>query len=333
MSDESERRDVLEATGALVSAGAISGLSGCLGGVLGGDEGTDDERSDPPTFSLDSWITEPGAVTGEDHYPFEYVSYDAFLELEATLGEGPLDEDDFAEIEAGTNGEGDTPRPLPALSGRPIETFTDYLTVDNNAQQVLYGDHAPDAIGEGLVEDVGFEEVDEHEEFTIYLSEFSNQPVDVAVGLSDFVLLWIEAEEPVEDVTALADSQSGETPLYADANEDLAELLDYVGDGARVHGETSDPASQTDIEFPVFEGQVGYGYDLDLDGDPIDETYAFVFEDESAVERDAVEEWVERGEEGGRFDAHTTVSTEQDGRTVVVTGSRETVDPFVDPYE
>ncbi|MCL9814770.1 hypothetical protein [Natranaeroarchaeum aerophilus] len=326
----STRRDVLQAVGALSTTGAVAGLAGCLGGD---DANGDEEPIDIPEFDLSSWVSAPGSVTGDDHYPFEFFSYEAFLALEDTLGEGPLSEDDYEEIEAGVSGEGSQPRPLPSLTGRPIDTFGEYLTVDNNSQQVLYGDHAPDAIGDGLVEDVGFEHVGSHGGFDLYLSELPGQPVDIAVGLSETVLLWVEDEYPADDVEALADTQTGETALYVDENEDMAELLDHIGGGARTLGETSDPLSETDLEFPAFEGQVGYGYDVALDGDPIDERYVIVFEDEDSVALDNVESWV-GGEGDGeeRFEPHTEVSTEQDGRSVVVSGTRETVDPFVGLY-
>jgi len=329
-SDISTRRDVLQAVGVLSTTGAVAGLAGCLGSD---DENDDDDPIEVADFELSSWLSAPGTVTGEDHYPFEYFSYEAFLALEDTLGEGPLSEDDYEEIEAGVNGEGSQPRPLPSLSGREIDTFGEYLTVDNNAQQVLYGDHAPDAIGDGLVEDVGFERVGSHGGFAIYLNELEGQPVDIAVGLSEDVLLWVEDEYPDDDIEALADTQTGDTARYTDESEEMSELLDHVGSGARSLGETSDPISKTDLDFPAFEGQVAYGYDVALDGDPIDERYVIVFEDEDAVTLDDVEAWAGgEGDGDKRFASHTDVSTEQDGRTVVVSGTRETVDPFVDLY-
>jgi len=329
-SDLSTRRDVLQAVGAVAATSGAAGLAGCFDG----DDGNDDaEPIDIPAFDLSSWVSAPGSITGDDHYPFELFSYDAFLALEDTLGEGPLSEDDYEEINAGVDGEGSRPRPLPSLTGREIDTFDEYLTVDNNAQQVLYGDHAPEAIGDGLVENVGFEHAGSHDGFEIYLNELPGQPVDIAVGLSQDVLLWVEDEYPVEDVESLADTQSGGTALYVDENEDMAELLAHVGASARSLGETSDPISETDLDFPAFERQVGYGYDVSLDGDPIDERYVIVFEDEESVALADVESWA-AGEGDGeeRFAPHTEVSTEQNGRSVVVSGTRETVDPFVGLY-
>ncbi|GAA0661427.1 hypothetical protein [Natronoarchaeum mannanilyticum] len=328
MSEETTRRELLGAAGALAATGAATSVAGCFGGGEGGND-DDDEQADPPAFSLDSWLAAPGEVSGGEHHSVEYFSFEALLAAENSLAEGA-----YSELVDRTNGNGSAPFPLPSAAGSPIDTFDEYVTVDNNSQQVLYGDHPADAIGEGLVENVGFERAGEHREFELFLREVQNQSANVAIGISEFVLLWVETESPVEGLRTLADTQTDETPLYGDENDDLGAVLDHVGDGDRVLAQTSAEQSETDLDAPVFEGQVGYGYALDLEGDPIDETYAIVFADESSVDVDAVEEWVGQNEgEDGRFAPHTSVSTEQDGRSVLVTGSRETADPFVELFD
>ncbi|SNZ13087.1 hypothetical protein SAMN06269185_2038 [Natronoarchaeum philippinense] len=329
MSEEIERRDLLGTVGALASAGATAGLAGCLGGSDGNDDDDgDDGPSEKPSFSLETWIAAPGAVTGQDHYPAEYFSFEALLSVENSFIEGA-----YSELVDRTNGKGRAPFPLPSAAGSPVDTFEEYVTTDNNSQQVLYGDHPADAIGEGLVDNLGFETAGEHREFDLYLNEVDGQSSQVAIGVSEFVLLWIENESPVEGLRDLADTQTEETPLYADENPDMAEVLDHVGDGDRVLAETSDEIPETDLTIPVFEGQVGYGYALGLDGDPFEETYVIVFADEASVDVEAVRSWVDQNSsEDGRFAPHTSVTTTQDGRSVLVTGTRERVDPFVELF-
>jgi|GEM_PF-6406748 len=328
MSEETPRRELLGAVGALAATGAVTGLSGCLGGGDASDgDNDDDQQSEPPAFSLDSWLAAPGAVSGGEHHSVEYVAFEALLDAENSLADGA-----YSELVDRTNGKGSAPFPLPSAAGSPIDTFGEYVSVDNNSQQVLYGDHPADAIGDGLVENVGFERAGEHREFELFLREVQSQSANVAIGVSEFVLLWVETESAVEGLRTLADTQTDETPLYADENDDLATVLDHVGDGDRVLAQTSAEQSETNLDAPVFEGEVGYGYALDLGGSPVDETYAIVFADEVSVDVGAVEEWVAQGEDG-RFAPHDSVSTERDGRSVLVSGSRETADPFVELFD
>jgi len=329
MSEETPRRELLGAVGALAATGAVAGLSGCLGGDDASDDDGDDEQSDPPSFSLESWLAAPGEVSGGEHHSVEYFSFEALLAAENSLVDGA-----YSGLVDRTNGKGAAPFPLPSAAGSPIDTFGEYVTVDNNSQQILYGDHPADAIGEGLVDNLGFETAGEHREFDIYLNELPNQSSNVAIGVSEFVLLWVEIESPVEGLRTLADTRIGETSRYTETNDDLATLLDHLGDGDRVLAETSSPIGETDLATPVFEGQVGYGYALNLDGDPIEDTYAIVFADEETADVDSVEEWVAENESGdGRFAPHDSVTTERDGRSVLVSGSRETADPFVELFD
>lgn len=328
MSEDTGRRELLQTAGALASLGAITGVSGCLGAALGGDGDDKDGSGEPPAFSLESWLAEPGAISGEDHYPVEYFSFEALRDARNSLEEGA-----YSQMVDRTNGKGQAPWPLPSVTGQSIDTFSEYVTVDYNGQQVLYGDFSAEAIGDGLVENVGFERKGEHREFDLFLNEVPNQPANIAIGISDFVLLWVETGSPVEGLRALVDTRTEETPLYGDANDDLGTVLEHVGDGDRVLAETSGEIPETNLDTPVFAGQVGYGYALDLDGDPVDETYAIVFADEESVDVDAVENWVvQNREEGARFAPHSSVSTIRDGRSVLVTGSRETADPFVELF-
>jgi len=326
MSEETTRRELLGAAGALAAAGAATGLSGCLGS---GDDSDDGGQSDPPSLALESWLAEPGSISGGEHYPIEYFSFEALLEAENSLVEGAS-----SEMTDRTNGKGSAPWPLPSVTGHAIDVFTEYAALDNNSQQVLYGDLNADGIGEGLVDDVGFEAAGEHREFDLYLNELPNQSANVAVAVSEFVMLWVETESPVEGLRTLADTQTDETPLYGESNDDLGAVLDHVGGGDRVLAQTSEPIPETNLDRPVFEGQVSYGYALDLDGDPIDETYAIVFDDEASADVETVESWVSENEgDGDRFGPHESVSTERDGRSVLVSGSRETADPFVDLFD
>lgn len=329
MSEETTRRELLGAVGALAATGAATSVSGCLGGGDGDDNGDDDGQSDPPSFSLDSWLAAPGEVSGGEHHSVEHFSFEALLDAENSLADGA-----YAELVDRTNGKGSAPFPLPSAAGNPIDTFGEYVSVDNNSQQVLYGDHPADAIGDGLVDDLGFETAGEHREFDLFLKEVPSQSANVAIGVSEFVLLWVETESPVEGLRTLADTRTDETPRYVDENDDLGTVLDHVGEGDRVLAETSGEIPETTLDTPVFEGQVGYGYALDLEGDPVDETYAIVFADEASVDVGAVEEWVAQNEsEDGRFAPHDSVSTVQDGRSVLVSGSRETADPFVELFD
>lgn len=328
MSEETTRRELLGAAGALAATGAATSVAGCFGGGEDGND-DDDEQADPPSFSLDSWLAAPGEVSGGEHHSVEHFSFEALLDAENSLADGA-----YSELVDRTNGDGSAPFPLPSAAGSPIDTFGEYVSVANNSQQVLYGDHPADAIGDGLVENVGFERAGEHREFELFLREPPSQSANVAIGVSEFVLLWVETESAVEGLRTLADTQTDETPLYADENDDLGTVLDHVGNGDRVLAETSGEIPETNLDTPVFEGEVGYGYALTLDGDPIDETYAIVFADEASVDVGAVEEWVaQNDDEDGRFAPHDSVSTEQDGRSVLVSGSRETADPFVELFD
>lgn len=328
MTDGPARREFLRTSGALASTAVIGGIAGCFGGHSGGDGG-DESKGPQPAFALGSWLPQPGTVTAKDHYSFEFFSYDRLLSAEMSLKEGA-----YSEMINRTNGKGEQPWPLPSASGRPIDTLSEYVSADNNSQQVLYGNHAPKAIGDGLVKNLGFERAGEYRKYDLFRTELQQQSANIAIGVSDYVMLWIQDESAVEAIKTLADTQTGQTPVYADGNDDFVELFEHVEGGDRVLGETSEPVSQTNLDAPIFEGEVGYGYKLRLDGDPIDETYAIVFEDESAVDADAVEQWVAENEsDGRRFAPHTSVSIEQDGRTVLVSGSREQVDPFVDLFD
>lgn len=319
MTDETSRRDLLRAGGALASTAAVGGLGGCLGGLASGDDNGDGDDLDYETvgveFSLDSWLFEPGTISDRDHYSFTYRSYEAFAEARPNLSA-----DTAESIDRKYSG-----RPMTGVTRMPMGDVSHYLSLGPRNQEVMYGTFEPGPIASGLIDNLDFESKGSHAGFEVLETPVPSQNTAIAFGISENVILRVEDPDAAAAVERVADTPGGATTSYADADEDMSELLGHLELGDWVEGETGEPEVRTNVEEGRFEGQVGFGHSMAFDGERFDVTYVVSYNSEADVDLDQIDRWIEANRDSGeRFEHAYDVSVEREGRSALVSASRDT---------
>jgi len=286
-------------TGAATVGVALS--AGCLSSVgIGG-----------PTFS--DWYYAPGTVEDEDHATATYVdtvvlddrspdlgNFGDILEsaLESSLEGTDLDLDD-TEWAAGSGGVG--------------------FAVTESVEEVRED-----------LESNDFEEDDQESGYSIYTKN------NRAFGVKDGFVLSSGASQFVgggggdgEDVVeAMIEAEAGETERYQDANDDFRAALDAVDPALYVSLQSFEERDETFVEQGRFEGTVASGTRLhfpDPEGDDVEFTAVFVYDDADDVEENDVEEYIQEHVIDGGLD---DLRFGRNGRVLRVTGTAGVDDLF-----
>jgi hypothetical protein len=186
------------------------------------------------------------------------------------------------------------------------------------------------AVGE--LTDGAFEAVGEHRGYRLLEGEGREFGL-TAVGVADDTLVWaqgpVQEEEPpdVSHVTDLVETAvdvgTGNGTRYVDVSSDLVLLLDAVGVDAVLWGRTTPEVTENRFDLDLIEGEVAWGANLTVNGPESLSREAFVFADESDVDRKLVRNWLTRS--GMTFgDEVDDPDISRDGRVVTVEGTIRT---------
>jgi hypothetical protein len=141
----------------------------------------------------------------------------------------------------------------------------------------------------------------------------------------------------MDAVSTMLDAGEGDVDSLGEGNEDAGELVSQLGDATLVLGGAfdTDPTTMANEGTPdelveAVDDLVAAGVASDVDGDTVEHTMAFVYEDGDAASTDDVEavfdnveEWGDRAE-----DQLEDRSVSKDGRTLLVTATGDTEEFF-----
>lgn len=289
------RRQAIE-RGALAGVTAVVGLSGCLGFFSEGEDGDAYRR----------WLPAP-RTQGFDSYTFNFVRPRSWLE-----GDGAIHEEMerfFATIESTYADTG--------VAAGEMETFL-YFT----NQVVITGSFEGDAVRDRLGER-GYTHRGTYEDYDVYAADDGNGD---AVGIDGSTLVWANhgpASGLVGDVETTIDAERGDTPRYDAENEAFGAMVDALGGGDLVTGQTHAPEQPTARERGLSAAVVASGTALTIDGETVAVRLPVVLESEAAMDGADVDAWAN---DAGRFDFLADRAVERDGRVATVTGRLPTAD-------
>lgn len=298
----------------MTGLGTTTGLTGCsrlrntvFPATETDEPATDTEDSDAPSYQ--SWLPSPAALPSLDHYDFIWMDYAQVRANESQFG-----------TDVYTAFDGEDSLDALDISRDDIDEllFSDSITDFGSAPVVIHGTFEVDDIADRITS-FDYERNGEYDGYTLYTNETN------AAALTENTLLFGSGENPTVRLTAIADANQGEQDLYGETNDDMAALQERLGDATLVTGETREQVTETDVDAGEFEGQVGYGGQLTVDGETTSDTEILLFDTTDAVDMDAVSEY----SQGDRFEDYRDVTPRQDGRAVIITGTIDTADLFV----
>jgi hypothetical protein len=294
---------VLRSSVAAAGLGLTGSLAGCsqlsdLAGDESPDDGTETETEDT-TGSYRQWLPAPAAFDAE-HYYFESVDYGGLQANESHFADSVYR--DYAEKEL--FGELDI----------PVESVESAMFLGPIARgtspAVVQGEFTEQDVASVLT-DAGYEEQSPVGDYTVYVGES-------ALGVTDGRLVFADAPER-DVVDAILGAKTGDGTRYGGASEVMATLLARLGTATFVYGATSRPTPPDDAE-PTngsLAGNVGFGYQDAVDGETTTTEILLLFESADAVDMDAIAAYTG----GDLFADYDSVSSEQDGRLVTITGT------------
>jgi hypothetical protein len=134
-------------------------------------------------------------------------------------------------------------------------------------------------------------------------------------------------------VRGMIDTGSNGDNRFSDSDDTFGALVDAVDNGVSVSYELrqnevgSDDGPDEDPLNGLFDGLVGEGFSLKINGGTTNYQYVFVYGGEGDVNESDVNDWVEANDTGdGRLSDLNDISVSTDGRTATVTGKRDTIE-------
>lgn len=180
------------------------------------------------------------------------------------------------------------------------------------------------------LEDEAYDEATEREGYTIYVNEDDRR----AFALDDSTVVltptyYEREQEPQAALEAVIDAKAGKVDRYVDESDACSKLVDAMGTKSGVIGRTFED-SEDDPQIGQFDGMVARGYTYAFDGATTDREWIVVYENESDVDTDDLEEWVEASSdrEYGAFTDVDDIEYSQSGRVGRISGTMDT-DDFV----
>lgn len=337
---QSSRRSFLKTSGLAALLGVV-GTAGCL-------ETVDDAigaGGDTPGYA--QWLYDPAEVYESDYVGFGTFDVQSVYENEGEMPDGMMDrvekandEVDFVDLEA-------------------METVTGiaygYPNRDHGGgSMVVSGEFDVDDVT-AKIEEESPETVETRTEgdYTLYTFTTERQhdheddgadtnSATIAVSGEHVLVGGMRAPDATSEdaVTAMIDAESGDVTRLHDGNGDADELVSQLGDATLVMGGTFDAnlTNFTDEATPdevvdVVDDLVAVGAASDVNGDTVEHTMAFVYEDGEAASTDDVEAVLDNVEEWGdrAADQLEDRSVSRDGRTVLVSTTGET-DEFFEAF-
>lgn len=299
MSDRGQtRRSVLRGAGAAVGAGALASIAGCMDSIPGVGSGG----------QYSQWLPEPGEIGDQDHYSFTYFDTAVLADNEDELADDTVD------------------------SVESIEQFWDPVDVDwDETSWFLYGTHvvvAADYELEDVVDDLEDDDYEEESEYEGYqIFEKEGRGVAVGNGMIASTGLFDVSEDPADDLEELIDVSNGEEDRYVEEEADMGALVDELGGGTFVTGQTLAEPDRENPAAGAFDDMVAKGNVTSVDGEVADQKYVVVYDNERDVDLDDPEEWVEANDSRDEeFDDLDDVEYSQNGRLGLVTGTIDTDD-------
>jgi len=283
------RRTVLKTGAGAVAAGTMAGLAGCSGlGIFGG--------GNESANAIGDWAFEPGEIGDGDYYV-------NFTDLQAVLDhEDELDDELFDDFE------GSYVNRYEDNLGIDIEDADWRLSFSFGQFDVVTADHDVDSAVDEAEDNLGYEEADEFEGYTLVVDP--NGRGGVAVDGS--TVLWISRVEDAEDgLETFIETQTGDTDLYVDDDEDFAEAVDAVG--GDLHN-----ASLSNNDSPLVARSSG----VSMNGDTCDLEAAYVYEESDDFEQGELEARAEG------YEDLDDVSTSKNGRVGTIEGTIDTDDLY-----
>jgi hypothetical protein len=169
------------------------------------------------------------------------------------------------------------------------------------ALQVYDGDYdestVVDALEDGDTGEGEFGEEGEYEGYTVYLDQADDAPDDpeTAFGVDGTLVVQTSSTEDLdaEEMLELAiDTKNGDGTRFVDDNEDFSTVTDEVGDGTSLRASVrEDPPEEPDPESGSFEGQVGEGRSVTINGETADLKYVVLYEDEGDADEGDLEDY------------------------------------------
>ena len=290
------RRELMRKSGAAAGAAALVGSAGCIGTV-----------QDAVPFvggaTYKSWLPEPGTVTDQDHYRFQFFDMNSIENNEDEFN----DDTDYSDFEN-------------AWSPADVDWEDTNWIIFWRGGFVINADYDQESVAEDL-EDEDYDDDTDHEGYTIYLGP--NEGGAFAIDGSNLVLT--SGSDPVGAAEDIIDTNGGSEDRYADESEDLNELIGALGDATFVRGRTMDEPDEENVERGRFDGMVARGRSTQVDGDTANGKAVVVYEDSDDVDTGDLEDWVEASQDrDGQFAEWDDISYSSNGRKGVIEGTLDT---------
>jgi hypothetical protein len=298
MDGEFTRRRALRLGAATASVGAVGSVAGCSSIPFLGGGGK--------TLSYNNALFAPGDVPGTDEgYMFTYSDYKVLRDNEDNLEDGTATYEDDTE-------------------SFPFQQMgVDFDSTDASLAILAVGGHATGSFsgsdaGSSL-ESNGFSEDGSYSGYTLYANEAQT------VGVKDGAAVYASARDAEgydrqSAIETIVDTKAGDGNRYAENDDDYSTLDEHVYDDAVIAiGGTGGL-----IAFFAgdFENVVGWSISGRIgDGGTQYIKSAHVFESESDVNVDEVEQWAR---DSSLFVDATDLSASQDGRVATVSATGQT---------
>ncbi|WP_435365221.1 hypothetical protein [Haloarchaeobius sp. DYHT-AS-18] len=145
---------------------------------------------------------------------------------------------------------------------------------------------------------------------------------NTAIAVTDGVFIHGQTDEGVR---ATIDVHAGDGARAYDEDEEFATVADTLGSPTNPKGFVLSPVTDPDPANGLFEGMVGVGSTVDIDGETYEATYVSVFDDPERVVTDPILEYL-RNPQGLRnsYLSPDDATVEQSGRIVTVSSDGET---------
>lgn len=291
-SSDWSRRSVLRGAGAAVSTGALVSIAGCL----------DDVPGLAGSGQYTQWLPEPGEIDDDD-YRFSYFDTATLSDHEDELDSYTVDVfEEFRQL------------------WLPIDlAWDDTSWVLHWGQAVIAADYDRAAVIDDLIEG-GFDAEAEYGGYETFTRE------DRAIGIGNDTILTTPpnriSPDPIEQIETLVDVGSGDADRYVDEEAEMKALVDGLGSGTIIRGETTVETDEHDPEQGVFEGTVAEGGTTAVDGTTANRRHALVFESEADVDLDDLEEWAAGNDSSfEEFDEFDELEYDQQGRLGIISGT------------
>ena len=193
-------------------------------------------------------------------------------------------------------------------------------TADNSNDVSLY---LEDPDGEVVAEqysygdDIMQQTLESSGEYTIIVGTYDASYEDVTYSLS--LTLVYSPDQLVEMAETVAGVQNGNTESYSSSVEAASPLFDALGGGVYVYGDTFEQADGDDPENGTLEDSVAQGLSFSLGDGEINVTGAVVYDSESDVDTDDVEDWADEGTLLAN-ESIDDISTSTNGRVATFSG-------------